>query len=281
MCINISDTSLLYSFSFNILQDCWKIDPKERPTFLILDQSISALISQPKFASETAVIDKKLLNGELTSAISLPRSANSTSRLEIQKVPRPSISSMAAAPIQEEASKTDDGYLKVLGSATKSESVQEAQYITMKKTPNSENSENAYDYINPVHTAAKKDNDSSPIVSPTLHIGNWGDPDDDDDDGYVDVTPKGSPNPQKSDRHSLIDLTSMKHSSSQTNVSTRKHSESEYYNLPTVVPKSERHLSLPKKTKPLPFPKPSTLRPASTSAANETKSLTFKTPDTK
>ena len=232
---------------------------------MILDQSISALISQPRFANEIAIIDKKLLKGDLTSAVSLPRSANSTSRLERQNVPRPSVSSMAAAPIQEEPSKTDDGYLKVLGSATKSDSVQEARYVTIKKAQDSGDIDEAYDYINPVHAAAKE---GSPIVSTTLHIGNWGDPD--DEDGYVDVTPKGSPNVQKSDRHSLTDLTGIKHSFSQSSVSTKDRSESEYYNLPNVVPKSERHLSLPKTTKPLPLPKPSTLRPASTSSANGT-----------
>ena len=255
---------------------------------MILDQSISALINQPRFTGETAVIDKKLLNGELTSAVCLPRSANSTTRLERQNVARPSVSFQAAAPIQQEAH-TDDGYLKVLGSATKSESLQEACYITKEKARDSENIDEAYDYISPMHATAKKEEASTPpIVSPTLHISNWGDPD--DEDGYVDVTPKGSPNPQKSDRQSLTysnfelantELTGMKHSHSQSDVTTRGRCESEYYNLPAVVPESERHLSLPKKTKPLPLPKPSTLRPAPTSAANGTNNLTFKKPDTK
>lgn len=261
--------------SFSILQDCWKIDPKSRPSFSDLSSLLGTLLTRASYIREVNTIDKKLQQGDLNSAIALPRSTNlstptlarATERKSENKypihssplshspkrssprAPSPKTSSPVQVPAEGEPAHTSDGYLKVLETAPKTDDLDE-EYDYVSTTPKreepealaglkkAEELEEEYDYV---HTTTlpqeepTKDVVSPPLsVSPALYIS-WGD----DDNGYVDVTPKRSP--QMSHKHSFsssgfADAPSqtkgMKQSRSHDNLPSRK---SEQKDIPAAI----------------------------------------------
>ena len=282
------------------------MEPQQRPTFSLLDQTLTSLVTRPSFAEEITAIDKKLRDGEITPTASAPRpsmvalSAAKVQHSNKQKQRiKPSKLSSSPTPIQQEtATHTSDGYLKVVGSAPVTKGVLEEDYVYVHPksitegthpdaTLTAKDLEEEYDYFSPV---GKEDSStkmtispptnspptiSPPTISPFLQISDWGDQE--DEFGYVDVTPKGSPNMKRNFvTHSQLPSTpplsakSLKQSHSQGDVaasSRHRSGSAEYYNVPNVKRKDERHLSLPR-TKPVPSPKPMSLQKSSPGTTN-------------
>lgn len=245
-------------YRFNVIKDCWKRDPKNRPSFADLNPVLHTLLSRASFTRELIAIDQKLQAGDLNLTVGAPKSPVVRAKADGRsKSPATPIPTLAREGKVETETHTDEGYLKVIDSKSEEGFIEEYDYVSA--TPKKEETETAinleesydyispalqqepqtvvelavaggpeeeYDYISPASNQQETEKVASPPVntSPTVYI-HWGD----DDNGYVDVTPNPSPQMPIKAHSSLTNLQSgnkgMKHSKSSSDVNSQEQSE--------------------------------------------------------